>query len=88
MHIKPRNIIILAALLLFTSCGLDGDQLTPEEKNTVDTLYINQLNTWRNKVDSICNADKDTILVQVVDSLKKERMEEIEMLFMKNHVTE
>ncbi len=88
MHIKPRNIIILAALLLFTSCGLDGDQLTPEEKNTVDTLYINQLNTWRNKVDSICNADKDTIFVQVVDSLKKERMEEIEMLFMKNHVTE
>ena len=88
MHIKHKNILILVVLSFFTSCGLDGDQLSPEEKNTVDTLYTNQLNEWRNKIDSICNAVKDTIFVQLVDSLKSERMEEIEMLLMKNHVTE
>jgi len=75
-------------MLHFTSCGLDSEQLTPEEKNTVDTLYTNQLNEWRNRIDSICNVDKDSIFVWVVDSLKKERMEEIDMLLMKNHVTE
>ncbi|MBP9196238.1 MAG: hypothetical protein KBF35_01130 [Saprospiraceae bacterium] len=88
MHIKHKNILILVVLFFFTSCRLDGDQLSPEEKNTVDTLYTNQLNEWRNKIDSICNAEKDTIFVQLVDSLKSERMEEIEMLLMKNHVTE
>jgi hypothetical protein len=87
----PIKYLISAALMvmfIFTSCGLDGGQLSPEEKNTVDTLYTNQLNGWRNKIDSICNAEKDSIFVWVVDSLKNERMEEIEMLIMKNHVAE
>ena len=88
MPIKYLKLAALLVICLFTSCGLEGGQLSPEEKNTVDTLYTNQLNGWRNKIDSICNAEKDSIFVWVVDSLRNERMEEIEMLLMKNHVTE
>jgi hypothetical protein len=88
MPIKYLISAPLMVMFIFTSCGLDGGQLSPEEKNTVDTLYTNQLNGWRNKIDSICNAEKDSIFVWVVDSLKNERMEEIEMLIMKNHVAE
>jgi hypothetical protein len=88
MPIKYLISAALMVMIIFTSCGLDGGQLSPEEKNTVDTLYTNQLNGWRNKIDSICNAEKDSIFVWVVDSLKNERMEEIEMLIMKNHVAE
>lgn len=88
MPIKYLKLAALFVICIFTSCGLEGEQLTPEEKNTVDTLYTSQLNGWRNKIDSICNAEKDSIFVWIVDSLKNERMEEIEMLLMKNHVTE
>ena len=60
---KYNKLLTLMIMLHFTSCGLDSEQLTPEEKNTVDTLYTNQLNEWRNRIDSICNVDKDSIFV-------------------------
>jgi hypothetical protein len=67
------------------SCGIDGKELSPEEKYTVDTIYSRQAGGWRQKADSICNASKDSIFAIMVDSLRTERMEEIDMLLMKRH---
>ena len=51
-------------------------------------MFNNQLNNYRKKLDSICIADKDTLFARTVDSLRKEGLKEIEMLIMKNHITE
>ncbi len=75
---------LVGLLILFYSCGIEEPTLTPEEKYTVDTLFNQQLNSWRTYLDSSCNASKDTIFVKLVDSLKKERMKDIESLLMLN----
>lgn len=88
IHKRLKNVFLIPVLLGFISCGSETNSLTPEEKYTVDTLYNNQLNRWRVSVDSICKSIQDTTYRRMVDSLKEERMEEIEMLLMKNHSTE
>ena len=80
---KSRNYIIISLIFLY-SCGIEESSLTPEEKFTVDTLFNQQLSSWRTFVDSSCNATKDTIFVQLVDSIKEERMKDIESLLMLN----
>lgn len=72
----------------FISCGYNANELSAEEKYAVDTIFNNQLNAYRKYIDSICLADKDTLYVKAVDSLRKEGMKEIEMLLMKNHLAE
>lgn len=63
------------------ACDPGGDSLTPEERYTVDTIYNNTLSAWRASIDSICNVQKDTFYLRAVDSIKKETIEEIEMMF-------
>ncbi|MBK8670837.1 MAG: hypothetical protein IPN89_15815 [Saprospiraceae bacterium] len=87
MNLKYILLTITTSCIMI-SCGTDGDSLSPEEKYTADTIYSQQLNDWRKKLDSICSHQKDTLFVKAVDSLKKERMAEIEMLLMKNHSTQ
>jgi len=83
---QVKWMIVLGFLVLViinSGCRADSKQLTSSEKYTVDTLYNNSLNEWRNTVDSMCVASKDTIYKRAVDSLKVERMAEIEIYFMK-----
>lgn len=75
-------------IVVFASCQHDTKELTPEEKYTVDTMFNNQLSNYRKQLDSICIAEKDTLFARTVDSLRKEGLKEIEMLIMKNHITE
>ncbi|MFZ1749322.1 MAG: hypothetical protein WAU01_03990 [Saprospiraceae bacterium] len=82
------RIALCAGLLGWLACSPHKDPLSAEEKFAVDTIYNNQLSDWRRHLDSICVAQKDSLFVHAVDSIKKERMEEIEMLLMKNHRAE
>jgi hypothetical protein len=75
---------LLVCLVFVYACGIEEPSLTPEEKYTVDTLFNQQLVSWRLHVDSSCTASKDTIFVKLVDSIKNERMQEIESLLMLN----
>ncbi|MBC7885781.1 MAG: hypothetical protein H7X99_09915 [Saprospiraceae bacterium] len=86
MHIDKymRIMWLVLGVHFMTSCNSDADQLTPEEKYAVDTIYNKQVNALRSTLDSICQAQKDTLFVMAADSIKKERMEEIEMLLIKN----
>ncbi len=75
---------LLISLFFLISCGIEEPSLTSEEKFTVDTLFNNQLSTWRTFLDSSCNATKDTIFIRLADSLKEERMKDIESLLILN----
>jgi len=86
MEGKRLYMILLCLSLL--SCGWGDNEMTPEERYTVDTLFSNQLNQFRGHVDSLCLASKDTLFAHTVDSLKIAGMKEIEMLLTKNHVVE
>lgn len=82
------SICVFCSIVVLASCQLDAKELTPEEKYAVDTMFNNQLNNYRKQLDSICIADKDTLFARTVDSLRKEGLKEIDMLIMKNHITE
>ena len=75
---------LFTTIVFLCSCGIDEPSLTPEEKYTVDTLFNQQLSSYRTFLDSSCTASKDTIFVRLVDSLKNERMKDIESLLMLN----
>jgi len=83
---QAKYLLLIGVMVLIyasSGCSTDSKQLTAAEKYTVDTLYNNTLNEWRNTVDSLCVANRDTIYQRAVDSLKTERMAEIEIYFMK-----
>lgn len=89
MILKAGKYIGLVCLVWsLMSCGSDKNTLTPEERYSVDTIFNNQLSSYRKALDSICKAEKDTLFARTVDSLKAEGMKEIEALIMKNHITE
>ncbi|MBK8518599.1 MAG: hypothetical protein IPL55_20640 [Saprospiraceae bacterium] len=81
---SKRLFIWCLTIIPMSSCGYDVQELTPQEKYTVDTLYSSQINVWRSIIDSTCNKAKDTLFIRAVDSLKKERMKEIEALLNTN----
>jgi hypothetical protein len=81
-----RGILCLC-IFWAVSCGSGAEQLSPEEKYTVDTLYNSQLTQWRRQLDSICALTKDTLFAKMADSIRNERMAEIEALLMLNQDT-
>lgn len=84
---KAAAYVLLATVLL-SACGIEEGGLSPEERYTVDTLYVKELNTFRAKLDSVCKARNDTMYVRAVDSIKSVRMNEIRDLLIKNHTTQ
>ena len=82
------NKYIYIVLFSFTfgvmSCGIDDKQLSPEERYTVDTLFSTRLNELRIYTDSLCNAQRDTLFAHYTDSMKFERLKEIEALLIIN----
>jgi len=78
-----RNMLVcvLVSAGVLISCSADQGELTAEEKYAVDTIYNRKLITWRVELDSLCKQQSDTLFARAVDSLKKERLEEIRLLF-------
>jgi hypothetical protein len=76
--------LILAFGIYLSSCSGSVPEMKPEERFAADTIYSNRLPEWRTTVDSICQLQQDSIYVKAVDSIRQERMEEIEMLLRKN----
>ncbi|MCE2789039.1 MAG: hypothetical protein LW630_03895 [Saprospiraceae bacterium] len=82
---KKRNstinyaFVVLLGMLI--SCSADPGELTAEEKYAVDTIYNRKLITWRVELDTLCKQQSDTLFARAIDSLKRERLEEIRLLF-------
>lgn len=89
MRYRPADILVWLTLscMLF-ACGIEEGGLAPEERYTVDTLYVKQLTPLRAKLDSICMTRKDSLYRHITDSIKAVRMEEIKLLLTKNHTTQ
>ncbi len=80
-----RKLCSVAIILLCMVCGQwacsnDSSALSAEEKYAVDTIYNRKIISWRTELDSFCKHQSDTLFFMAVDSLKKERLAEIEML--------
>lgn len=64
--------------MLFLSCGPSSNQLTTEQKYTLDTMYSNGLGSIRLHADSLCLARQDSLYLAAVDSLREEYIINIE----------
>ncbi len=78
------NALKLLTLLLVLSavtagCTEESQELSAEEKYAVDTIFNRQINSYHNYLDSMCKAQRDSFYKIAVDSIKKERIAEIEM---------
>lgn len=64
-----------------TSC-LDQaeNDVSFEERKTIDSLYSRQVTTVKRKADSLCDARHDELFNELVDSIKQEYIQEIEAI--------
>jgi len=86
---RVTNLVSVIALSgILASCGIEEGGLSPEERYTVDTLYVKQLNDLRADLDSTCKARNEAAFRHIADSIKAVRMEEIKNLLTKNHTTQ
>ncbi|NNE29135.1 MAG: hypothetical protein HKN16_05840 [Saprospiraceae bacterium] len=73
-------IFFLIILTFEISCRLPTAELTPEEKDVVDTLYNRDAPSLRIKLDNLCDIGRDSLLRTMVDSLVELQMIEIRKL--------
>lgn len=74
-----RIICCLFIFSLFVACEEDTTpKITKADIEIIDTLYLDRLKTFRPYLDSICDANFDSLVTTAVDSMLIERMEEIE----------
>ncbi|MFK7932593.1 MAG: hypothetical protein AB8G22_03730 [Saprospiraceae bacterium] len=66
-------------MLSYTACEEDTTpQLNKADIDIIDTLYMNELKSFRPYLDSICEAQFDSLVQLAADSMLIERMEEVE----------
>jgi hypothetical protein len=79
MSVRKLLQILIMSCVLLTGCTEESQELTAEEKYAVDTIFNRQINGYHNFLDSLCKAQHDSLYKVAVDSIKKERIAEIEM---------
>ena len=66
------------SLFLFQGCESEIPDLSSSERKIADSIYRNEMKVFRPEMDSLCVVLKDSLMSAYVDSMKKERLEEIE----------
>lgn len=79
MSVRNPLLILIMAGAVLTGCTEESRELTAEEKYAVDTIFNRQINGYHNFLDSLCKAQHDSLYDVAVDSIKKDRIAEIEM---------
>jgi hypothetical protein len=79
MNVLKVLIFLVVFWAVVGGCTEEGTELTAEEKYAVDTIFNRQINGYHNFLDSICKAQRDSLYQAAVDSIKEERIAEIEM---------
>ena len=76
--IQTLIILFIICAFLFPSCDQEQPQLrlTSSERIKVDTLFTERVKILRPYLDSICEANKETMVKAAVDSLLIIRREE------------
>jgi len=76
-----QKIILLIICGIYFSCSnQEAGKLSAEEKYILDTMYSNNLSKVRTLADSLCVMKRDSFYQIASDSIKKARIEEIELL--------
>lgn len=75
-----RYTLLFSIYLTLVACGPSSDELSPEEKYTLDTIFQRNQAKFKLTADSLCTIHRDSIYKLVVDSLKAEYKEEINSL--------
>ena len=79
----PKIFLAFVLLLMATACGEKKEtriRLTSAERVKVDTLYSKEVKTLRPYLDSLCEAQFDSLVQRAVDSLLEvRRAEEIRL---------
>lgn len=67
-------------IILFSCSTRESEKLSPEEKYIVDTMYSNRFTKTKLMADSLCTLKSDSFFSIAIDSIKKARIDEIELL--------
>ena len=77
---KHRCIGILLLVLFFAACEEKERPLDSDALRTIDSTATAQIRILRLEYDSLCKLKEVSDLPHLMDSLKKERLKEIEVL--------
>jgi len=76
-----KTLLLLIFISLFlASCTTREVAPTRESRIAIDTLYQNQISLLQLQEDSICKTYMDSVYRYAVDSMLKERQDEINQL--------
>jgi len=73
---KSLIIPIIILLTFLSSCTEREIRLSANDRQTVDTLYLRQLDSLRPLWDTLCATNRPQMLKAAVDSLVRTRLEE------------
>ncbi len=68
---------LLPVAVCFAACGNPNVPLDADSRKQVDSLAASGIGIARRELDSMCKIQHTTLLPVLVDSIKKERQEEI-----------
>lgn len=72
------RFLALALFFLLLSCNNADTPLDAETRQVIDSISAAQIRSARAELDSLCKRDRVTVLPLLIDSLRKERLKEIE----------
>lgn len=76
-----RAVLMILALALFSGCGEGEVVLTSDDLRLADSLFLVSRNEWTIKLEDSCNSLREVRLREWTDSIKNQRLSEInEML--------
>lgn len=73
-----KHLLPFAFLIFLLSCGNADTPLDAETRQVIDSISAAQIRSARAELDSLCKRDRTTVLPLLIDSLRKERLKEIE----------
>ena len=76
-------VIFILFSILPSSCVEDNFAQEEAFQNAVDTIYNRRIKSFNKELDSICTYQMDSLVNSKVDSIRKQRLEEIEDLINK-----
>lgn len=73
-------ILFILGLFLTLGCDDEPKSLTQAERSKINRMYNDEIKFLRKEADSLCKVYYDEWFQKAVDSIRMERMEEIELL--------
>ncbi|MBK8968565.1 MAG: hypothetical protein IPM36_18235 [Lewinellaceae bacterium] len=75
---RTATVAILFLSLLVAGCGNSNTPLDAGTRQRIDSTAAAQIRLAREELDSMCKLQEKTVLPQLVDSIKKKRLREIQ----------